>query len=381
MAFLESGINQHGEMVLIGNVGRGRQADLSCPYCGIGLIAKKGKKLTHHFAHDGETCLESARTIQLLGYDQFDIHVPGWLWSNLQRFHAGRGLHSDRHYHDLERHGFISSGFRSYILTHRGKVPFGEASLSKFEEVQKEIFKDKHDELLQKAIQALTSANTQMWLTDLMRYRAQLRRLLTLDLYFLEIKHNEGILYKIGVTSRDISDRIEEIQRDLSTHGISNTKIKPLRQLTWQAPIEHYFKHRYKMFRAPIGKLTEYFYFEKRRNVLSDLSRLGNRGLDAFEQDVVKNALPAKGLEIQEQLQRQALGEKIKQGMATAAAAGTHVGRPSENDQLIVAKYPAVVQAIKNGQSRRKTAQATGVSVPTVRKVHEAMTRIEKEGD
>ena len=47
-----------GELVAVEAVERGRTA-LVCPYCATGLIARKGRILAPHFAHDGATCRES----------------------------------------------------------------------------------------------------------------------------------------------------------------------------------------------------------------------------------------------------------------------------------------------------------------------------------
>jgi hypothetical protein len=48
---------------------------------------------------------------------------------------------------------------------------------------------------------------------DLLIYRSQLRRILVNSLYFLEVKADNNTLYKIGVTTRPIEDRIAEVQR------------------------------------------------------------------------------------------------------------------------------------------------------------------------
>ena len=53
---------------------------------------------------------------------------------------------------------------------------------------------------------------------DLLIYRAQLRRILVNSLYFLEVKANGTIFYKIGITTRSIEERIAEVQRDVRAH-------------------------------------------------------------------------------------------------------------------------------------------------------------------
>ncbi|NJL75238.1 MAG: hypothetical protein HC892_09635 [Saprospiraceae bacterium] len=45
-----------GRLIHISEVKSGK-TDLLCPYCGSPLSAKKGKVITHHFAHLGDSCL------------------------------------------------------------------------------------------------------------------------------------------------------------------------------------------------------------------------------------------------------------------------------------------------------------------------------------
>src|SRR5579871_3017758 len=51
-----------GDLVHISEVSSGRRFDCLCPACRTSLIARKGTKLAHHFAHDaGSNCsVESA---------------------------------------------------------------------------------------------------------------------------------------------------------------------------------------------------------------------------------------------------------------------------------------------------------------------------------
>jgi hypothetical protein len=64
-------------------------------------------------------------------------------------------------------------------------------------------------------------------------------------LYFLEIVADGQIFHKIGVTCRDIEQRLKEVYRDLNSH-FKGVKIEVLG--TWQhrGNVELYFKHRYK---------------------------------------------------------------------------------------------------------------------------------------
>lgn len=377
--FLEYGLNQHDELVHIDHSGRGR-VSLYCPYCGMRLVARKGQKLAHHFAHDGETCREVATrdNVQLPAYDSFGLSLSSYNWQLLQDFHL-RGFTPYGSKERLEQLGLIQynrfggpRGMGEYQTTYKGKIPFGETTLQKFADIQRGLLIKRHDKLVGILKRATTAANQRIALADLQLYRAQLQRVLSCALYFLEIKHSGGVLYKIGVTSRTIDERVSEIGRDLTPH-FEKVKIKVLRLLNNQGSVEHYFKHRYAAAATAVGNLTEYFTFEQRRNVLSDLTRLGDRELTEFETAVLAGQLPSAAATIKDELAKLRLSEQIKEGMATAVAEGKHVGRPAESAAEIVDKYPAVVQAIKDGLSRKQAATAAGVSVPTVRKVHEAM--------
>ena len=91
---------------------------------------------------------------------------------------------------------------------------------------------------------------------DLLIYRAQLRRVLVNSLYFLEVKANGNIFYKIGITTRLIEERIAEVQRDVRAH-YSNVAVSLLGLWEHRGNVELYFKHRYQPFNYRIGKLSK----------------------------------------------------------------------------------------------------------------------------
>jgi len=95
-------------------------------------------------------------------------------------------------------------------------------------------------------------------------------------------KADDKTLYKIGVTSRTMSDRLSEIERDLKQH-YSTIAIDVLG--TWQhrGNVELYFKHRYNSFNYRIGKLTEYYRFKDVESVLEDLNSMQPKILEGQE--------------------------------------------------------------------------------------------------
>jgi len=124
-------------------------------------------------------------------------------------------------------------------------------------------------------------------LADLKIYRAQLRRILVNSLYFLEVKADGNIFYKIGVTTRSIEARIAEVQRDVKAHYSDVAIISLLGLWEHRGNVELYFKHRYKAFNYRIGKLTEYFAFPFVKAVLNDLYEMKPKVLSVVELEAI----------------------------------------------------------------------------------------------
>lgn len=395
--FLEYGVNPHGELVHIEQAGRGL-TNLFCPYCNGQLLARKGDLLIHHFAHAGETCRQVTDrqdyALRLPIYDKFDLGLSPAEIRYLHALHhktavPGGTVNLSR----LEDGGFIVyNDFRyadDWELTHLGKIPVGAASLQKFAEIQLERQLARHEEMervVRSAWQAHRPLETA--LTDLQIYRAQVRRVFAARLYFLEIKHTDGVLYKIGITNRDIEERMDELRRDITGH-LSHVIIKPLRSFAHRGGVEFYFKHRYKAHQHRLGSLTEYFAFADRRQVLSDLSRMGDYEPDSWIVEILIGEPSSTEKEIQTQLeaaQRQAEAQAAQEahrqatraGMQLAAERGKHLGRPAgsvENEAHFLAKYPDVVERLECGESLRRIASETGTAINTVRKVKVLLDR------
>jgi hypothetical protein len=109
--------------------------------------------------------------------------------------------------------------------TKLGQIPVGALSLRLFTEVQEPL-------ILQRLAQLeATAANAwqkrlptyEQDLTDLRLYRAQLRRILAVSLYFCEVHADQAVYYKIGVTSRPLDERVTEIQRELRVQHVAVT--------------------------------------------------------------------------------------------------------------------------------------------------------------
>lgn len=396
--WLTYGVDAHQALVAIDDVPRGKSS-LRCPYCGGPLTAKKGRITQHHFAHTEDTCRAVARESDLPTlplYDQFHLHLSGRELEDLHRYWQAYGAHGwSVPVHDdspLVRRALLAwNRWRDrqrggYAFTKLGQIPVGALSLRLFTEVQ--------EPLIMQRLAHLEAMTTNAWqrqlptweqdLTDLRLYRAQLRRILAVSLYFCEVRAEQAVYYKIGVTSRPLNEWVEEIRQDLLTQRAAVT-VTVLDARPHRGNVELYFKHRYHAHQQRIGTLTEYFQFEDVTPVLRDLRRMPSKELSVVEREILDGLPSALERHIAETTARQAAQEAawhaaeqrsmaIKQGMQRVAAQGVHVGRPTgstECPSAFLAK-PAtqlVIAALDRGASLRKAAQSAGVSVNTVRKV------------
>ncbi len=288
--FLEYAVDKHGSLVHVDAVPRGKVTGLFCPYCGGDLIARKGAILAHHFAHAGETCRPVSRDadiIRLPMYERFSLSLVGREWKALQHFHNKRKLPRNRRiFNQLYSHELVyyDRETKRHELTIKGKIPFGEATLADFAPVQDDLIMEKHTMLERRLKQDYANADEKhIYENDLRLYRAQLQRVHSAVLYFLKIDFNAGELYKIGVTTRTLDERITEIQHDLAEYYPQAT-ITPMLTLNNRGAVESYFKFRYKADNSKVGTLTEYFKFTDADAIVSELQTLGDRTLSEFDQ-------------------------------------------------------------------------------------------------
>jgi hypothetical protein len=278
----------------------------------------------------------------------------------------------------------------NFELTKKGKIPLGQLSLGLFSEYQDAALLEKHERLEAAARQAQRAAEADvstmpdylMRLTDLRLYRAQWRRLLQSTLYFIEVNHTSkewGVpLYKIGVSTRDTAARLAEIEKDLAPH-LGPVTLKVLDTWPNRGGIEPYFKHRYQKNQRKLGSLTEYFLFnaDTLKKALSyDLRRMPKKALTPFERALWLGAASALDQEIESKAIEARRRVRVSEGMKRAQARGRTIGRPKdESAAAFLGKplYQPVIKALEEGLSIRAAAQITGISVPTVQKVKNAM--------
>jgi hypothetical protein len=289
-SFLQHGVDAHNELVSIDAVPRGRGC-LACPYCATGLIAKKGRVLVPHFAHDGATCRESSESsaARIPLYDDFATLEPlaradlrlcaqllrqtinhtslrGWRRASLGRLLEAGLLEEvprgERWVNGVGSHRHTEWGEQIAAAT-RYKLGLRELAL-----VQERAALEKLEKLEREALDGEAARAT-----DLRLYRAQLARLLSLDLYFLRVTADRARLHKIGVTARPIDERIPEIKTDLAEH-FSSIEIEVEGVWPGRGSLELYFKRVFAGRQVRLGRLTEYFSFDGYARPFKLLSKL-----------------------------------------------------------------------------------------------------------
>ena len=208
--WLKFGVAPDGQLVCIEDVGSGK-TELLCPYCYGGLTAKKGKVKQHHFAHSSATCLPVAnRDFPILPlYDNFNIYLSRKDLAQLKLLWKEYGSINYPIIPGLVTPGLVKAGMfqknvyltpPAYEFTSLGKIPVGALEFSLFNEVQEPLLLKKLLKLELAAKHALykNAPDNSYRLTDLALYRAQLQRILSYTLYFLEIQTHKGTLHKIA---------------------------------------------------------------------------------------------------------------------------------------------------------------------------------------
>ena len=407
--WLQYALDKDNNLVSIHDVKRGK-SDIRCPYCQGELTAKKGKVKAHHFAHVKDTCdLSQNRNVSLPFYYGFNLVLTPKQFQYLKTVTSpDYGKIQTRYSYKEERRNErtkvslvereILKSF-SHKPTLLGQAILKQLSLQKFCEAQEKLSQEKLKQLqnnlvsLDKKIEQTTEfkksdyylgkpiryqrvvnknhrldrERLQQALIDLDIYCAQYQRVLHNHLYLLEIKVIDNAFYKIGVTTRDIQERIQEIKNDLSKI-FSEFSVSLLGLWLHRGNIEYYFKYLYSEFNYSLCHLTEYFNFPDIEPILKDLNDLGIKKLSELEKDIFDGQAANKFL----------LSEHIRQGMRLAKYNGTHIGRPlgkteSTKEFLAKPKNKAIASVLKKGLSLRQTAKKTGASINTVRKVKAAL--------
>ncbi|QFS52722.1 GIY-YIG nuclease family protein [Nostoc sphaeroides] len=226
--WLKYGVNEEGILICIEDITRGKTS-LKCPYCQGSLTAKKGKVKEHHFAHNDQTCRPIANrefpTLPL--YDNFNIQLSSKDLALLKLLWREYGAKNYPISSCLVTSGLLKAGMLrknvyikppEYEFSDLGKIPVGALEFRQFNDVQEPLLLKKllKLELAFKHAEYKNAPDLAYRLTDLKLYRAQLQRILSSSLYFLEIETNIGTFYKIGVTTRPVVKTIQNSKLSIS---------------------------------------------------------------------------------------------------------------------------------------------------------------------
>ena len=261
--------------------------DLLCVYCGGKLSAKKGSIVAHHFAHQkgqGENCkgASSAFSRIVLGFDYFDsdltnvqrqalnilidrAFIEGYLlpeWESRNPKSAPHILWK----HDIKGVNRLTELFQEKGFFERKRIDTPTGNYGQLHPTDKcKLFRLEMD--LKQAFATLThDRNEQAKSIDEQEsemLRLYLDRMAATSLYFLEIHTTQETFYKIGITQREVSERIGEIKSFLKAQNIEIKNIAPLYCLRGLALAEAYFKKKFLKYKKEIDNATEYFCFDK----------------------------------------------------------------------------------------------------------------------
>ncbi|WP_061010249.1 competence protein CoiA family protein [Vibrio sp. CUB2] len=370
--FLSHGVNEQGDLVSIHEVSAGR-VPLSCPFCGQGLIAKKGSQKEHHFAHDSQTCADAKAILQMTALPLFDVDMglsktEITLLEKLSRWRSfSRTWLSSKQravFDELVVSGLVDfqegddkprlSKSAKQLLTLNSSAG-RYLSMPDYAELQEALFVAKEKQLI--AHDVVNDTQTAKF------FRLRLATILQQHLYVLRIRlEQDGVCYpliKVGMTTRSIEERTPEICRDLEKFG----RIQNIEALGFFHHFGSLEKRLLKLMQPQqhkLGSLTEY------SDLLSipphllneDIRNLGKRKVNGHECAVTYR-----------HHQRKIRGGQRRSQLLN----DQHLGRPSKKADTLLEDYPDVVRAHENGLSLRKASAETGRAVNTIRKVYDVL--------
>ena len=367
--FLTHGVNEQGELVSIHELSAGR-VPLTCPFCGQGLMAKKGSQKEHHFAHDGQTCADAKAILQMTALPLFDVDMGlskteitlleklsrwrsfsrTWLSSKQRAVFDELVVSGLVEFQEGDDRPRLSKSAKQLLTLNSSAGRY--LSMPDYAELQEALFVAKEKQLI--AHDVAHDTQTAKF------FRLRLATILQQHLYVLRIRlEQDGVCYpliKVGMTTRSIEERTPEICRDLAKFG----RILNIEALGFFHHFGSLEKRLLKLMQPQqhkLGSLTEY------SDLLSisphllneDIRNLGKRKVNGHECSVTYR-----------HHQRKVRGGQRRSQLLN----DQHLGRPSKKADTLLGDYPDVVRAHENGLSLRKASSQTGRAVNTIRKVY-----------
>lgn len=401
--FLTIGKNGSGQWVSVDEVSSGK-TDLFCPFCSVALIAKKGKIKQHHFAHAGDTCnqsIEAAKHSQIPTIDTFELLDP-----DERKYLERRSRYPHR---EIFRWTGMQEAIKrleamNLIEIHERQSP-ELAAVKRNLEALGDDYLDKHGQptpKLKRLLQALSPITdieinwnkkegiesttiSRDYLRNSLKHQSSLSGLESAQRYWLDafyrrqsfaypehvayltekIKaYNSQSLYlmafsgdfagaemsfiKIGMTSREPGERLQEVITSLKPHG-HNIKGEVVLSVPHLGRLEKLLHHRYEHLSVAIGSFREFFKSSVKDSLADSLAGLMNVG--PYHLPVIQITKPHE------------------QNSIRSSASG----RKKKTIPELLAEYPDIVALLNEGKGIRPISKLTGRSVNTVQKVQLAL--------
>lgn len=385
-AYLQYGKSKESELIHIENSNSGK-VELICPFCDCPLIAVKGVKKIHHYRHDGETCRESLDELEpIAGWSQFHLNYSQQTIKKLKEA-------------DLSNHNKRSIFYRKLNKSYRDNLfEYGHKPTVELLIIRGELPIDRFNYWMIKSLD-----------DRLERYRSEVKRknkslpalqieaqrqysIRTATLYFFEFRLSDNtIVHKVGRTTRDINTRLSETTRELSSllNGLSITSSKVLCKSDGCGQIEKYLIYKYSYCQYKIGYLTEYFIFQKSKDIDNILNAFSKIQVWYERHELILKDLKQEKIAKQELwlLSKRWLYEHKRLEASKKAIAdltdkpNSNFGRPkgtSVTAEDYLKKYEWVVTLLKRGEKQEKIAEKAKVSLSTIKRVKRIVRQTEK---
>lgn len=383
---LKYGLDKYNNLTHISEVTQWR-APLTCLYC-AGLLLPSTD--ISEFVHEEETCAPSQRDTwlwELPFYQHFDEHFSENHYHLLSAFTEQGIAIGNTNLAFLKRGGYIrpnrkrDSLLGNYCLTRKGQVILGRLPLREFSEFQTQRIQDKHTKLENAAREAKASADFPVKFVDLLVYRAEIRRVLRMTAFLLYVPSLDAHQY-VAVVGMDLEGYIAKLKRKIRVSTIELWGKWPHRG-SIVPYFDHYYSHTFDPAIVEKTQLGDEVFFRFNKGsfsiVWNNLSWLGLKNLNGFEDDVFCGRPPLLQRELVTEATERRRRQAIREGMKAAVEQGKSIGRPHGVETidafLTKPKTLAIKRALEQGLSLREAARQAGASVNTVRKVQAYLTQ------
>jgi len=373
--FLSFGLDEKDRLVSIVEAPQGK-SNLRCPYCLAPLIAKKGSVNEHHFAHVDDTCVESKTNIKLAAIPFYDVGCgltksemavvnkvakynnckPSWISKTLTptlEALISVGIIKRTTPVNLS---LTKLGREIYSLDNGFATPLSVLPETKMQE-----------RLFAIRLRLLEFLDSNTGTKAALAYSLRLNTLFGQHLYVLsttlQIADTSFPLIKVGLTARDIDERMSEVRRDLSKHGeVVSLELHGL--YPHYGSIERLVHTKLSSARFELGNHQEYFSSIEVAPLLKHvgLSHLGKRVIEGSKVRVVYREH----------------SNKVRRGQSVQKMLNnTHLGRKPLSDEELIDNHSDIVECYGNSLSLRATSKKTQKAINTVRKVYTLLKRME----